>query len=318
MRRPFAAPYFEQVSDPAQADVIIFIEDDDGYIRQSPFYAQYPTKCLVISGTDLPTFYLPAIYASNYRHLFSAHRTETYCYFSDERNPFIAQRKNAPVRKEVLLSFVGGATSWTRKVLFRFSDQLAAPDVVIRPSDDYQHWTNEDSYLPTKRERQKEYAELMGKSSFILCPRGAGHSSMRLFEAMEMGICPIILADGWIPPEGPDWKSCALFLPESQVKESVALARKFAASAETMGRQAREEYERFFSDESHSQRLHHLILKVTASRQPAREKVIHLVYPVYRGLKQIRAQLHGRFRRIVLWIFKTFGWTFPYRLNRPT
>jgi hypothetical protein len=42
-----------------------------------------------------------------------------------------------------------------------------------------------DKDLPKLR-----YAELLIASKFVLCPRGNGASSIRLFESMQLGICP--------------------------------------------------------------------------------------------------------------------------------
>ena len=38
-----------------------------------------------------------------------------------------------------------------------------------------------------------EYFETMGAHSFVLCPRGQGHDSFRIFEALLMGSIPIII-----------------------------------------------------------------------------------------------------------------------------
>ena len=318
MRSALELPGLEHVADPARAEAIIFCEDDPGYIRRSDLYAKYPEKSLVVSGIDRPTFYLPAIYSSNHRNFFGRGRTLTCDYFMDEPNPYLAEFKDARLPKKWLLSFVGGSTSWPRKHLFRLRERLAAHDVFIKSTDDYEHWTNDEGYLPTKRGRQKAYAEIMAQSSFFLCPRGVGHSSIRLFEVMEMGGCPIIVADGWIPPEGPDWSSFALFLPESRIGSCVEMAHGNLAQAPEMGRRARENFDRYFSETARAGRLREQVTSVLSSRRVARERVIHRVYFLRTLSSSMRAWSYRVLKRITLGFFKLIGRKFPYQLNRPS
>ena len=43
----------------------------------------------------------------------------------------------------------------------------------------------------------RRYAELTKASKFVLCPRGVGASTIRLFETMRMGRVPVILS-AWL------------------------------------------------------------------------------------------------------------------------
>ena len=57
----------------------------------------------------------------------------------------------------------------------------------------------------------------------MLCPRGQGTSSIRLFEAMRMGIAPVIISDKWIGPKGPEWESFAVFVKEKDISRSARI-----------------------------------------------------------------------------------------------
>ena len=47
-----------------------------------------------------------------------------------------------------------------------------------------------------KQESNKQrYIEILGGTKFSLCPRGTGPSTIRIWEAMAMGSCPVILSD---------------------------------------------------------------------------------------------------------------------------
>lgn len=65
---------------------------------------------------------------------------------------------------------------------------LAANDVVIEESD---WWANPEQHAALR----KRHLKLMSASSFTLCPRGIGRSSMRLVEAMLCNSIPIMIDD---------------------------------------------------------------------------------------------------------------------------
>jgi len=53
----------------------------------------------------------------------------------------------------------------------------------------------------------------------VLCPRGKGPSSWRLFETMRVGRVPVVISDDWVPPPGIDWDSFVVRMPESDVQQ---------------------------------------------------------------------------------------------------
>jgi hypothetical protein len=63
-------------------------------------------------------------------------------------------------------------------------------------------------------ERRRHFAEVLFRSQFVLCPRGHGTSSIRLFEALAAGRVPVVISDQWVPPAGPDWDAISLRWPE--------------------------------------------------------------------------------------------------------
>ena len=55
-------------------------------------------------------------------------------------------------------------------------------------------WHFEGSVEKQAQNREK-YIEILGNTKYSLCPRGTGPSTIRIWEAMAMGSCPIILSD---------------------------------------------------------------------------------------------------------------------------
>jgi hypothetical protein len=73
---------------------------------------------------------------------------------------------------------------------------------------------------------------------------------------MRMGRAPVILSDDWIPPRGPDWNKYAIQLPEQEFARIPQLLEEREAEAVQMGERARQEWDRWFSDEV---LFHHLV-----------------------------------------------------------
>jgi hypothetical protein len=84
-------------------------------------------------------------------------------------------------------------------------------------------------------------------AKFALCPRGEGASSFRIFEAMQLGRPPVIIADDWSPPPGPDWKSLCVFVKERNIRHLREILRDVEPDAGALGRHAREAWEQFYS-----------------------------------------------------------------------
>jgi len=114
----------------------------------------------------------------------------------------------------------------------------AHPDGAVALMD---RWLN---YSPSE---QTAYWREMGQAKFILCPRGLGTSTIRLQEAMQSERVPVIIADDWIAPIGPDWDAFSVRVAERNLQEIPAILREHERDAREMGRIARAEWERFYA-----------------------------------------------------------------------
>ena len=70
---------------------------------------------------------------------------------------------------------------------------------------------------------------------------------MRLFETMQVGRCPVILSDDWLPPPFVDWEACSLRIPERQVTSLPEILRARCDEAAQLGLAARRAWEENFS-----------------------------------------------------------------------
>jgi hypothetical protein len=271
--------YFRLVAEADSADVVVFEKDDWSYLRRSELLRRHPNKCICISEWDKPSFVIPAIYASNEKAWYSRGRTETMNYpIADRRgrNPWVTALAAQTCGKTYLYSFVGKSSSRVRKRLFRHYVTRRQPsgDVFIEASDEAV--INQAKYSDAVRRR---YAEIISASKFALCPRGWGTSSVRLFEACEMGVAPVILADRWIPIGGIDW-SFALFVDEGRISELDAIIRSHGSEWRQRGERARQTFLQHFAVDAAPRALAAAMERLLGSIDPRREAAIHRWYPL--------------------------------------
>ncbi len=134
--------------------------------------------------------------------------------------------------------------------------------------------------------------EMSRQSHFVLCPRGQGASSIRLFETMQMGRSPVIVSDDWVEPAGPDWSSFAVRVPEDAVASIPALLEPMRGRSREMGAAARRAWEDWFSPEVCSGRLIDACLSIRASG--ANRKLSNHVRRWFRLLQPSELQLAAR------------------------
>lgn len=117
--------------------------------------------------------------------------------------------------KDILFSFVGARSNqWyltdIRNVII---DTLhSSNDVVIKGREKW-HYNDivykaqvlgasiAEAEKKANADNTAEYLDIMARSKFALCPSGSGPNSIRLWECIEMGIIPVILADTYEGPE---------------------------------------------------------------------------------------------------------------------
>jgi hypothetical protein len=236
-------------ADAESADIILFSDCGPGpyysSLTRSPLFKKYWEKCFLFDHQDKPLCLLPGVYASIenqwydprwVRSGFYAH-IDGYERFSHQ--PWQQER-------QYLFSFVGSVwTAPVREALthlnharFYLSDSSAQAIPAYSTGD-----------TETVEHLRKTYSDAVRQSSFVLCPRGVGCSSQRLFEVMCMGRAPVILADEWVRPVGPDWDAFSITVPEADVLKLPDILAAHESSAEEMGTLARREWERWYSPE---------------------------------------------------------------------
>lgn len=235
----------EVVEDADEADILLFVDahqyPSDWRMRNlssHPLVRAHPEKAFVYDERDLPRDLLPGVYVAMPQPMFDPRRQRAFGYYrliTDTRGV----REQAP---DLLFSFQG------RRAGGRLRDRvlgLSHPRAVVEDTSGRDFF--DGGALVELDDARRGYLDVLGRSKFVLCPRGAGTASIRLFEALAAGRVPVVISDDWVPPAGIDWDACAARVPEADVE---AVFERLAALEErwpAMGEAARRTYDEWFA-----------------------------------------------------------------------
>lgn len=235
-----------QTDSPDDADLILFVEH--GRYTEDPFYAKllrHPTlrghrrNCLMYNEHDRAWFVLPGVYCSMPASHFVP-RYQRACGYLQDGNDYL-QETLPDEDPPLLFSFIGTPNCGVRRRLLR----LNAPDAVVRSARLGAGWTA--AMAGPDEDLWRGYADVMARSRFVLCPRGHGTSTYRLFEAMRASRVPVILSDQWAPPAGPDWDRFSLRVPERDAASVPERLRREDHRFREMAGEARAAWEEWFA-----------------------------------------------------------------------
>lgn len=238
------------IDDPRAAEVIIFAEfHGAGFyferIRAHPVVKRYREKCFLFCSNAFVIPFLPGVYASIEKRWVSS-RTFSGFYLGTPTNEFMTF---APATGGLpyLYSFMGCVDN---AAVRRDLAVLSHPRSLFEDTAPEFHRLLGDRMSPVEmRDYHRRYAEVLKASKFVLCPRGLGVSTIRLFETMQMGRVPVVLSDNWVAPPGPRWADFSIRVRERDYARIPALLEQREPDAVAMGQLARSEWARWFSEE---------------------------------------------------------------------
>ncbi|WP_158827748.1 exostosin domain-containing protein [Mucilaginibacter lacusdianchii] len=232
---------YQIVGDPEEATIILFIENSRYHsdyfyrkLKNNSLVKKYPEKVYMYNPHDKPWLVLPGLYASMPKQFFNKAFMAAVPYI-ESINPYITYQKFTEFK--YLFSFLGSPNSPPRRKIL----QLHHDQAFLKPS------LNNMFGSADLKDVKLQYAELLSSSKFVLCPRGAGTSSFRIFETMQAGRVPVIISDNWVAPNGPAWESFAIFVPESDVELIPEILKAEEVVWEIKSQKSREAWETFFA-----------------------------------------------------------------------
>jgi hypothetical protein len=182
---------------------------------------------------------------------------------------FIEKLAYQSTERDILASFMGSMqTHSSRQAIF----QIDFPGIYLEDTSQYWFFGDQGNlqahdHNEKIRQQKLKYSEILGRSKFALCPRGKSPSSFRLYEALMGGCVPVIIADEWIPPEGPNWQEFCLFVPENNISQIGEILPAWEAEYTKMSRLGQIAYQQWFAPDV---RFHHMIESCTQILQSTR------------------------------------------------
>jgi hypothetical protein len=234
---------------PEEADVLLFPDahlfDGDwrqARIRSHPLLRRWPGRSYVYNERDNPWCSWPGLYVSYPQSAFSWSRQRPAAYYRIDAD---FDRHRPP---GLLFSLMATPTHPCRIPLY----ELRHPDAHVERTEGFVFYDPSSVSFNDRRER---YRSVVSDSLFVLCPRGGGTSSIRLYETLAAGRVPVIISDAWTPPLGPDWSACSIRWPEGVTDGLVEHLESMRDLAPAMGARARSVFEAWFAPEV---AFHHL------------------------------------------------------------
>lgn len=281
------------VDSPEEADIILFVENsryhfDPSFsvLKNNILVKKYGSKVFMYNPHDKPWFVLRGLYACMPQRRHNRELIAATPYF-ETTNAFI--ECDFSIKPRFLFSFMGSLSSPVRKKIVK----LSHPRGCVNDSFG-------ESFGNHGVSSKMQYANLFSESKFVLCPRGFGPSSIRLFEAMRAGRVPVIISDEWVSPGGLPWSEFAVFIPESRVDEIPELLEREEPDWERKAKLARQVWEENFApDTLFNYSINNLLTlkKTTATDMNIYLRLSHTIaflryYFGKRVVQEIRSSLH--------------------------
>ncbi len=273
------------ITDPVEADVILFLDGHQHYedldltaIRRHPLVEQYREKAFVYCELDQPWCAMPGLYVSMPRGAFDWERQRP-CSYLCLINELV---HTSPARSpDLLFSCLARRCHPVRDAIFR----LSHPRALVEDTSSLSFFGPDSAQI---EEQKRHYAEVVQRSKFVLCPRGSGLSSFRLFETMAAGRVPVIISDDWVSPHGPNWTNCSVRLPERRVQEVPAILEAIEDRYVAMCAEARRAWEEWFAPDVLFHRMVDGCIDIMARRKVREERLQHRL-----SLRYLRLRARG-------------------------
>ncbi|AMN43736.1 exostosin domain-containing protein [Rhodoplanes sp. Z2-YC6860] len=233
----FPTQCFIRTREIQEADIVLYLEHGYFGLSELPFLInqvrRFPVQQhFVYSESDWPYPILPGAYASLSRRCDWAH---SWSYLPSLKAPLKSKDKLRPVPR-YLFSFLGRINTHPLRQMVRELNDNTTPCIDV----------SEAPQRIASFDYTRSYFDLIQESKFVLCPRGFGPSSIRIYEAMSCGRVPVIISDKWLPPPGIDWDSCSVMVREKEIASIPVLLGNLKNRADEMGQCASRAYSRLF------------------------------------------------------------------------
>lgn len=263
-------------SSPDEADIVLFAETHpahDIYLlraRFSPLFRKFRAKTFIYQDWYLALPLSAGVYTGYEKWPVNFPCASIHYLARRCENDAVAF--NESTERPYLFSFVGSSrTAEMRKRILELKHARA----FMRDTGEARAWNM------TKAQKdvyEGDYAKVMAQSAFVLCPRGLGPGSYRLFEAMEMGRAPVIISDNWEFPRGPKWEEFSLTVKEQDIAKIPSILEAAEPRALEMGWAARRNWEEWCSQKVSFHRVAEACAAIQRMRTPWQDLLCGAMY----------------------------------------
>jgi hypothetical protein len=243
---------FSVVDTADEADVIIAAIQSNGYgvfmehLKSSTVYRHHKHKIYLYSLDDNAYPFLPGIYPATLTQWVEPGWTLGGHYISAHIHKHHFQPESSRRDRQYLFSFIGSSnTNLIREVILKIEHPRAFLFDSNPAKDQNPWWEKADSEMLLQ-----QYRESMLNTKFALCPKGVSPSSIRLFEAMEAGCVPVVIADQLVLPEGPSWSDFLIKIPEAELQALPGILTAAEPKFEVMSQLSRQAWQDYFSPQA--------------------------------------------------------------------
>ncbi len=228
--KAYSGPDHSIATSPSEADCILFVGSSCKFhfdILESELFRKFQSKSLIFDFQDNTIPRVAGIYLTiPYVLQTPIYKSGFYVRVFDN---LVLDDEASFSKCTYLFSFVGRVANCPH-VRNRVMS-LKHPRAYLEDA-----WSNQS-------DRDKRYADILQKSKFVLCPRGYGASTWRLFETMRAGRVPVIISDEWLAPRGLEWDKFSIRVPERDVDRIPTMLEALEGLSEKMGLAARKAWE---------------------------------------------------------------------------
>ena len=259
----------EVVESPHQADIILFLEPckwkDRSYIKllsENLIFRNYAHKSYVYSIDDFSIAFLPGVYVN----LEKRHHVRNFtlpCGYLFQANDLTESTyvKYKNIVPKYRACFRGTVNIPLRRKLIEADFHKNRPDYQINPVESNKWFKHDED------EKTSYLIEILN-SKYVICPRGLGPASYRLFETMQLGRVPIIISDQWLPPYSLEWDSFSIRLKENQISSIPNMIEANEPRWGDMAKLARETWESHFAPTKQIDHLLNELILLSESPRP--------------------------------------------------
>ena len=238
----------------------------------------------------------------------SQQRFRTYCFPMENR--YIDEACQESIEPDLFFSFLGGSTSWLRKRMYRMD--FGRPDVLIRDTSYHHEWSGA---TVDWEKNKRDYAKIMARTKFVICPKGVTPTAGRMYEGMQMSRPIVVVSDDYLPPTGPDWSQFMIRVAEKDAHRLPEILTPYEGKWREMGKVARAEWEKWFAPNMWFQRVVENCVDISKTRTEPEAGHLWKI-PYIQAAQKIRIKTYFTFRNAAVSVLRVTGLAKKLRLNR--